>query len=62
MADVDYHGVQYADGANAQRAVNNDDSHNLEQGLLELQMMHRAHTMMPLGSHLQEPRREDMAL
>jgi hypothetical protein len=36
MADVngelvdDYHEVQYTDGANAERAVGNDDSHNLE--------------------------------
>jgi hypothetical protein len=35
MADVngelvDYHDVQYTDGANAERAVGNDDSHNLE--------------------------------
>lgn len=54
MADaelVDFHGGQYTD-ANAERVVGNDDSHNLEQGLLELQMMHRAHTMMPLASHL----------
>lgn len=33
---VGYHGVQYAQASNADREVGNEDSHNLEQNLLEL--------------------------